>query len=102
MDSILKVVVDNKLLRELAKEEVSKFIEEIREGSWWDMKRLEAETCRKRDWLIDNILLNPIYKEEMEIISNSREGGRWMFKASEMRTFLNTNFHYLNRPNKTG
>ncbi|MCY9500045.1 DUF771 domain-containing protein [Paenibacillus larvae] len=91
----IKVEIDEELLRELAKEEVKKILEGS-EGCWWDLKRLEAETCRKRDWLIENILLNPEFKSEMNKITNKCENGRWMFKASEMKLFLEGYFHYLN------
>ncbi|MGG1649697.1 DUF771 domain-containing protein [Paenibacillus sp. NRS-1780] len=64
------------------------------------MKRLEMETCRKRDWLLENVLLNPNFKEEMSRITNSCEGGRWMIRGSEMKSFLDKHFHYLNRPQK--
>lgn len=93
---MFKIIVDERLLRELAKEEVKKLLEGIEEGSWWDLKRLESETCRKRDWLIENILLNPKFKEEMKIISNGRESGRWMVRAAPMKSFLDKYFHELN------
>ncbi|PAD73699.1 DUF771 domain-containing protein [Paenibacillus campinasensis] len=94
---IFKLIVDEGLVRELAKEEVRRLLKESGEGIWWDMKRLEFETCRKRDWLISKILLNPRFKSEMEQITNGCEGGRWMFKGAEMKSFLDKHFHYLNR-----
>ncbi|MNL14346.1 hypothetical protein D3C87_1352810 [compost metagenome] len=96
-----KIIVDEHLVRELAKEEVRRLLD-VTEGSWWDLKRLESETCRKRDWLIENILLNPNFREEMKIISNNRDGGRWMFRASLMKEFLDRHFHHLNSRSKTG
>jgi len=94
----IQVIVDHEFVRRLAKEEMQKIIEET--GTWWDMRRLEFETCRKRDWLISNILLNPRFKSEMDQITNGCEGGRWMFKGTEMKTFLDKHFHHLNRINK--
>lgn len=98
MDSspLFQVIVDRDFVQRLAKEEVKRLIEEVGDGTWWDLKRLEAETCRKRDWLIDNILLNPRFKEEMKLISNGRENGRWMVRAAPMRVFLDKHFHELN------
>lgn len=92
---VVQVIVDNEFIRELAEKEIKRIVESS--GTWWDMKRLESETCRKRDWLIENILLNPKFREEMKVISNNREGGRWMFRAGEMRSFLDKHFHHLNR-----
>ncbi|MCE5168500.1 DUF771 domain-containing protein [Paenibacillus profundus] len=93
---VFKVIVDQAFVQRLAKEEVIRIVEEAGGGTWWDLKRLEAETCRKRDWLIDNILLNPKFKEEMKLISNGREGGRWMFRAAGMKAFLDKHFQELN------
>ncbi|MEJ8546597.1 DUF771 domain-containing protein [Brevibacillus borstelensis] len=94
--SAIQVIVDEQYIRELVKENVKNALEDSGIGCWWDLKRLEAETCRKRDWLIENILLNPNFKEEMTLISNGRESSRWMFRAEEMRKFLDQHFHYLN------
>lgn len=98
MDSspFFKVVIDQEFVKQLAKEEVKRLIGEAGEGTWWDLKRLEVETCRKRDWLIENILLNPRFKDEMKLISNGRESGRWMVRAAPMRVFLDKHFHELN------
>ncbi|UNL94043.1 DUF771 domain-containing protein [Paenibacillus polymyxa] len=92
-----KVVVDQEFIRQLAEKEIKKMLAGFECGSWWDMKRLEIETCRKRDWLLENILLNPNFKQEMTQITNGCDGGRWMIRAPEMKFFLDKHFHYLNR-----
>jgi phage pi2 protein 07 len=98
MDSpIIQLVIDPEYVRQLAEAEINRIMQNSNHGSWWDMKRLESETCRKRDWLISNILLNPQFKLEMQSISNGCEGGRWLFKALEMKSFLDRHFHFLNR-----
>lgn len=93
----IRVSVDDEMILNIAKEEIRKILADSGEGTWWDLKRLETETCRKRDWLIENILLNPKYREEMKAISNGCERGRWMFRGVEMRNFLDQHFHDLNR-----
>ncbi|MED1947033.1 MULTISPECIES: DUF771 domain-containing protein [Brevibacillus] len=95
--SAIRVTIDDQYIYQLVEEKVKSVLNDNGVGCWWDLKRLEAETCRKRDWLIENILLNPEFKEEMAEISNGRESGRWMFRAKEMQTFLDRHFHYLNR-----
>ncbi|QDX91422.1 DUF771 domain-containing protein [Brevibacterium sp. JNUCC-42] len=97
---MLTVQIDETYVKELTKLEIQKILKESRSGCWWDLKRLEMETCRKRDWLIEKILLNPKFKRDMATISNSKDSGRWMFKAEDMRVFLNKNFHYLNSSDK--
>ncbi|WP_249723392.1 DUF771 domain-containing protein [Paenibacillus dendritiformis] len=100
---LFKVIVDQEFVQRLAKEEVKRLVEETGAGTWWDLKRLEAETCRKRDWLIDNILLNPRFKAEMKLISNGCDNGRWMFRAAGMRAFLDKHFQELNgKPMRAG
>lgn len=94
---VIQVVIDPDYVRQLAEAEIKRQMQEHAPGIWWDMKRLEAETCRKRDWLLANILLNPSFKQDMYLCSNGGEGGRWMFRASEMSRFLDTNFEALNK-----
>lgn len=65
----IKLLIDEEAIKNFAKQEIKRIIQSS-EGSWWDMKRLEAETCRKRDWLLANILLNPSFKQEMKLVSN--------------------------------
>lgn len=93
----VQIVIDSAYLEALAKQEIRKAIEGETVGTWWDLKRLEQETTRKRNWLLDNILLNPEYREEMSRISNGCEGGRWLFKADGMRKFLIDNFEKLTK-----
>lgn len=95
--SIIQIVVDQEYVKNVAKEQIQQILNESGFGCWWDMKRLEAETCRKRDWLLENIILNPRYREEMNFIGNGCEGGRWMFRAAEMRQFLSKHFDNLNK-----
>lgn len=98
-EDVLKITINDSFLKEIARQEIRKILCRDEYGVWWNMKRLEEETCRKRDWLLDNILLNPRFREEMSLITNNCEGGRWMFKAKEMQSFLDKNFHHLNRNN---
>ncbi|MEK4882364.1 MULTISPECIES: DUF771 domain-containing protein [Paenibacillus] len=94
---VIQLVIDPEYVRQLAESEIKRLMQDFGPGAWWDMKRLESETCRKRDWLLANILLNPSFKQEMKLVSNGGEGGRWMFKAQGMRQFLDKNFEVLNR-----
>ncbi|MBP1312275.1 phage pi2 protein 07 [Paenibacillus sp. 1182] len=94
---ILQIKLDEVLLREMIFDAAKAILDKHEIGCWWDLKRLEIETCRKRDWLLEHILLNPNYKEEMKLITNGRDGGRWMIRGSEMKVFLDKHFHQLNR-----
>ncbi|QWU15710.1 protein of unknown function [Paenibacillus sophorae] len=93
-----KIIIDPKYIRQLIEDETRRLLQDKGPGMWWDLKRLEAETCRKRDWLLENVLLNPAFKEQMQFITNNCEGGRWMFRGLEMQRFLDEHFHDLNRP----
>ncbi|WP_235775243.1 DUF771 domain-containing protein [Paenibacillus sinensis] len=95
---IIQVVIDPDYVRQIAEAEMQRLMKDRGPGVWWDMKRLEQETCRKREWLLENVLLNPAFKKEMKAITNGCEGGRWMFRGTEMQRFLDEHFHDLNRP----
>ncbi|WP_233184959.1 DUF771 domain-containing protein [Paenibacillus sonchi] len=95
---VIQVVIDPVFVQQLAEAEMKRLMQEYGPGTWWDFKRLEQETCRKRDWLLSNILLNPKYRKEMETIGNNCDGGRWMFKGAAMQRFLDEHFHDLNQP----
>ncbi|MCG7410598.1 DUF771 domain-containing protein [Paenibacillus sp. ACRRX] len=101
---IVQVIVDEDYIQQVATEQIRRILKELEIGCWWDLKRLEAETCRKRVWLLDNILLNPVYKKEMSTITNLCDGGRWIIRGDLMSKFLKDNFHELNqsRKKKTG
>lgn len=70
-------------------------------GVSWSMPDLEARTGRKRDWLIENILFVPRFKNKID----SRNGGfvyypenkgcPWAFQATKMAKFLDDNFHLI-------
>lgn len=93
----VQVIVDEQYIKKIAEEQIQQILKNSKIGCWWDMKRLEHETCRKRDWLLNNILENPLYKDEMAKITNQCDGGRWLIRADLMSQFLKDNFHNLNR-----
>ncbi|MCI0766157.1 DUF771 domain-containing protein [Bacillus sp. TL12] len=94
--AVVNVAIDEEYVRNLAEQKVQSILEGMGIGTWWNMERLKLETNRKYDWIAENILFNPRFQNEMKEISNNKSSGRWMFKAKEMREFLEQNFHYLN------
>ncbi|WP_322924591.1 DUF771 domain-containing protein [Paenibacillus campi] len=97
-NSPLQISIDPDFLRILVNEEIKKISEtNIDIGTWWDLERLERETCRKRDWLKKNILLNPNFREQMKLISNECRDGRWLFRGKEMKFFLEEHFEQINK-----
>lgn len=97
--SPLMISIDADYIHSIVKDEIEKIMKSESNGTWWDLKRLEQETCRKRGWLMENIILHPDYREQMKLISNNAISGRWMFRGQAMREFLDANFLELLKVN---
>ncbi|MFS8651430.1 MAG: DUF771 domain-containing protein [Caldibacillus sp.] len=65
---------------------------------WWTMKDLEQVTGYCDDWLKQNILLQPRYKQILDIDNGGfvyypeKRGEKWLFVASRMQEFLEKYF----------
>lgn len=95
--SPLMISIDADYIHAIVKDEIEKIMKSESNGTWWDLKRLEQETCRKRGWLMENIILNPDYREQMNVISNKESGNPWLFNGQEMKKFLEINFPKLTK-----
>ena len=58
-------------------------------GTWWDMKRLQYETSRSYDWLMEYVVTDP----RVQVFA--KKNNRWLFKAKEMKAFLEKYFDEL-------
>jgi len=65
---------------------------------WWNMQDLERATGYSDDWLKEKILLQPRYKQILDIDNGGfvyypeRRGEKWLFIASRMEEFLEKHF----------
>jgi phage pi2 protein 07 len=65
---------------------------------WWNMKDLEEATGYKEDWLKENILLQPRFKNFLDLDNGGfvyypeKRGQKWLFIASRMQEFLEKHF----------
>lgn len=70
-------------------------------GVYWTMKDLEVRTGRKKDWLINNILMSPRFKKKLDaknggfVYYPENKGCPWAFQATKMAKFLDDNFHLV-------
>lgn len=70
-------------------------------GVYWSMKDLENRTNKKQDWLKENVLLVPRFKENLDVENGGfvyypkKSGEKWSFLASEMSKFLDSNFYLI-------
>lgn len=70
-------------------------------GVYWSMKDLEDRTNKKQDWLKENILFPPRFKERLDVEQGGfvyypkKSGEKWSFLASEMAKFLDENFYLI-------
>jgi phage pi2 protein 07 len=68
---------------------------------WWSMHDLKKRTGYSEDWLKENILLHPRYKQMLDIENGGfvyypeRKGERWCFIASKMEEFLQKHFREI-------
>lgn len=65
------------------------------------MKDLEAHTGRKKEWLQENILYVPRFKQKLDarnggfVYYSKGKGSPWAFQATKMAKFLDDNFHLI-------
>ena len=87
------VLIKKVKLDELQQEKLS--------GVFWNMKDLEKRTNKKLEWLKDNILYVPKFKESLDVKNGgfvyypSKSGEKWSFQAVKMAEFLDKNFHLI-------
>lgn len=101
----IQIIIDNEFL----KTEINKLIEEEkrRQKIWWDFSDLEDATGFSYTWLIENILYPPHFKKILTLDNGGpvyypeRNGDRWKFLASGMRSFLEDNFYEIFKNKKT-
>lgn len=82
-------------------------LEELRNnqlaGESWTMKDLETKTKRKKEWLQENILYVPRFKQKLDtnnggfVYYPKGKGSPWAFQATKMAQFLDDNFHLIYR-----
>ncbi|MGE7915304.1 DUF771 domain-containing protein [Lysinibacillus xylanilyticus] len=80
-------------------------LEELRKnklaGVSWTMKELEARTGRKKEWLQENLLYVPKFKQKLDASNGGfvyypkGKGSPWAFQATKMAQFLDDNFHLI-------
>lgn len=67
-------------------------------GRWWNMKDLEHRVGRKHEWIKDNILYPPEFREILDVNNGGfvyypeNQGQAWAFQATKMAEFLEEYF----------
>lgn len=77
----------------IEKSEYNEFLEQQLIGRVWNMQQLEKVTNRSAQWLKENVLEVPEYKEELEAFVHfpKAQGERWKFGALRMSEWLEEN-----------
>jgi phage pi2 protein 07 len=89
-DSVLVSKIE---LQELKKKELL--------GVYWSMKDLEVKVNRKNEWIKENILYPPKFRNILDVEKGgfvfypSSKGQTWSFHALKMTEFLDKNFHRI-------
>lgn len=85
----------------ITKVELDELKEQSLTGLYWNMKDLEDRTGKKIEWLKENILYQPKFKQVLDVQEGGfvyypeRKGEKWTFLASKMALFLEENFYSI-------
>jgi hypothetical protein len=81
---MITVQIDEAEVRQLAKEQISKFVKEVdAEMVFWDTAELRRRTCMSWNTIQDLFFFD-------ERFPKSKVGGKWYFPVRATRTFLET------------
>jgi len=90
MTATVQVIVDNSFVEKEVKHQVNERLTDMGIGTWWDMKRLQFETSRSYDWLMEYVVCDPRVQKFAK-----QKNNRWLFDAKRMKEFLNTFYEEL-------
>ncbi|MEK4675926.1 DUF771 domain-containing protein [Bacillus sp. FSL K6-2944] len=90
MAATVQVIIDDQYLQKEVARQVHERLVEMGIGTWWDMKRLQYETSRSYDWLMEYVVTD----SRVQVFAKQKNN-RWLFKAKEMKAFLNQYFDEL-------
>lgn len=90
MAATVQVIIDDQYLQKEVARQVKERLVEMGIGTWWDMKRLQYETSRSYDWLMEYVVTD----SRVQVFAKQKNN-RWLFKAKEMKVFLNQYFDEL-------
>ena len=84
----------------ISKEEYLDLISDTEQGKWWEIDDLKDLLGIGRTKLINDILLNPAYKSEIDVALNPKgfvvypkgKGGRYKILATRARKYFEENF----------
>lgn len=91
------VIIEKCELEELQKNQL--------EGVYWSMQDLQIHVNRKQDWIKENILYIPKFKQILDaslggfVFYPSKKGQPWSFHAKKKMKFLDENFSEIHHPN---
>lgn len=82
----------------IKKSELERYQKESLKGVWWSMRDLEERVNRKHEWIKENILYPPQFKEMLDVKNGGfvyypeNQGQAWAFQATKMAEFLEKYF----------
>lgn len=84
----------------IEKVEYERIQQEEMVGRYWGMKDLEERTGMKSQWLKENVLYIPKFKQQLEKFAYypNSQGEKWSFQATKMAKFLEDNFYKIFNP----
>lgn len=84
----------------VAEADYQELISQVGKGRYYAMKDVLELLTVSRPWLLDNVLLNPKWRDKLDIERSQtgfvkypkNQGGRYLFLASKTRQFFEENF----------
>ena len=58
MTATVQIIIDDNYLQKVVRQ-VNERLVDMGVGTWWDMKRLQYETSRSYDWLMEYVVTDP-------------------------------------------
>ncbi|WP_332237887.1 DUF771 domain-containing protein [Sporolactobacillus sp. KGMB 08714] len=91
MEGVQIIVSDD-----VVKHEIKRLLQEEIENQkvWWHLDDVRISTGKSTNWIKDNILYQPKFKQELEKFTHfpSNSGDKWCFLAQPMYDFLSKHF----------
>lgn len=87
----------------ISKVELEELKEQSLTGVYWNMKDLEKRVNKRQEWIKENILYKPRFREVLDsenggfVYYPKSQGQTWSFNAKRMAKFLDENFHLIFR-----
>ena len=90
MTATVQIIIDDNYLQKEVVRQVNERLVDMGVGTWWDMKRLQYETSRSYDWLMEYVVTDA----RVQVFAKQKIIDGYL-KQKEMKAFLEKYFDEL-------